>query len=45
MEKLVTTPGVPIEAPFASQTRNFAGEVLFPLNTLVPLALIGCRIW
>src|SRR5262249_25982325 len=43
--KLVTTPVAPIETPLASHTRNFAGEVLFALNTLVPSALIGCRIW
>src|SRR5947208_2274086 len=42
--KEVTTPGVPIEAPFASHTRNFAGVVLPCLNTLDPSALMGCKI-
>src|SRR5438552_9003388 len=40
----VTTPGVPIELQFASVTRNFAGTVLPALFTLLPSALIGCRI-
>src|SRR5919204_2264738 len=34
----------PTELPFASQTRNFAGTVLPCFHTLVPSALIGCRI-
>src|SRR5438105_666791 len=42
--KLVTRPEVPIETPFASQTRNFVGIVLPSLNTLEPSALIGWRI-
>src|SRR2546430_1864108 len=42
--KEVTTPGVPIEVQFASVTRNFAGTVLPALFTLLPSALIGCRI-
>ena len=42
--KLPTTPSVPIDAPLALQTRNFAGTVLPCLNTLVPSALTGCRI-
>src|SRR5438477_11477246 len=40
----LTTPAVPIEFPFASQARNFAGTVLPCLNTLEPSALIGCKI-
>jgi hypothetical protein len=36
---------IPIETPFTSHTRNFAGVVLLELNTLEPAALIGCRIW
>src|SRR5213595_3340314 len=43
--KLVTRPGVPMELPPLSQTRNFAGTVLPCLKMLVPSALIGCRIW
>ena len=39
-----TTPGLPIEFPFESQTRNFAGTVEPCLNTLDPSVLIGCRI-
>src|SRR5438128_9155887 len=39
----VTTPGVPIELQFASPTRNLAGTVLPALQTLLPSALIGCR--
>src|SRR5579859_663489 len=41
--KLTTTPGVPMETPLASQTRNFAGTVLPCLNTLDPSVLIGGR--
>src|SRR5713101_8231820 len=41
----LTTPGVPTEIPLASHTRNFDGTVDFCLNTLVPPASIGCRIW
>src|SRR5437899_8780994 len=41
---IVTTPGVPIELQFASPTRNLAGTVLPALQTLLPSALIGCRI-
>src|SRR5438270_721769 len=40
----LTVPAAPIETPLVSQTRNFAGTVLFCLNTLVPSALIGWRI-
>src|SRR5207248_3408704 len=36
--KLATTPVVPIETPFASQTRNLVGIVLPSLNTLDPSA-------
>src|SRR5436305_13822059 len=42
--KSETTPDVPMELPPASQTRNLAGTVLPFLNTLVPSALMGCRI-
>src|SRR3954468_11071006 len=42
--KEATTPGVPIELPLASHTRNLAGTVEPCLNTLLPSALIGCRI-
>src|SRR6266568_5703713 len=43
-KKLRTTPRVPTEAPFASQTRNFAGTVLPAFHRLEPSRLIGCRI-
>src|SRR5262249_48345025 len=39
----VTTPGVPMEFPSASHTRNLTGTVLPFLNTLVPSASTGCR--
>src|SRR5262245_5654250 len=39
----VTTPGVPIETPLASQTRNLAGTTLPCWKTLVPSGLIGWR--
>src|SRR4029079_9273455 len=42
-EDEVTTPGVPIETPLASQTRNFTGIVLPCLNTLEPSVLTGWR--
>jgi len=38
-----TTIGSEIGLPFASHTVNFTGTVLPSLNTLVPSALIGCR--
>src|SRR6185436_11926153 len=41
--KLLTTSGVPMERPLASQTRNLAGTVLFCLNTLLPSELMGWR--
>src|SRR4051795_13598288 len=41
--KEATTPGVPIELPLASHTRNFTGTVEPCLNTLLPSALTGCR--
>src|SRR6266849_3099821 len=43
--KLVTTPAVPMDTPFASQTANFAGTVEPCFQTLDPSTLIGCRIW
>jgi len=39
--KLDTTPGVPMETPFASYTANFAGTVRPWWKTLEPSALIG----
>ena len=44
-EKSLTTPGVPIDTPRASHTRKRAGTVRPALNTLVPPAAIGARIW
>src|SRR5204863_1389046 len=43
IRKVCTTAGDPIDVPLALQTRNFAGTVLFCLNTLLPSGLIGCR--
>ncbi len=37
----VTTPGVPIEFPLASHTRNLTGTVLPCLNTLDPSGFTG----
>src|SRR5258708_32389031 len=38
IRRLVTVPGVPIETPLTSPTRNFSGTVRRALKTLLPSA-------